>query len=307
MSVSLGRPVDRIHASLAYVGPRPMVGAAMAESLAALLARLGLPVEKQVTNGTSGLSLKTAGPEIVVLANDRPLGADLVARLERPEGPSAPRVERRLVQHGAHLTLRIADMPMHSRVQLAPPQRAALAQRLLRHLMTFAPADLVIWHPTQAVVTPEEFRLFGLSFGESRRSRQLPPITDDLSDGIAARGPETTAIANSEPDLAARLTDGNEKLRAIFRAVGDKARPHPRPRRTIERVAAEPGSSTAEKLSVYVMNGTILVLNFPVGMGMLTYNVLKGGDLTATARTMAITGTVLGLLGSMPAGLIPGI
>ncbi len=52
---------------------------------------------------------------------------------------------------------------------------------------------------------------------------------------------------------------------------------------------------TVEQLSVYTMTVTLMVLAFPVGFAMLIYNILGGENLRATARAMALTGTMMGL------------
>jgi hypothetical protein len=291
----------RILASLLYVGPRPLANSDMGDRVAVLLKRLGLPVERRLTDEVSGLSLRTAGPEILIHATDAPLAPAAVARLRRPEGSDRRIGRRRLEQHTAHLTLRLADVPGQTRLVLSEAQRAALAQRLVRHLMQVEPADLVVWHAQDLLYTPEEFRRELMPGIAPRATKALPPITDDDPAHFdRLDGRLSSAIANSLPDLPARLSDGNEKLRAIFNAVAPQA-PRERVAR-IELMEPDDDDGLAGKLSVYVMNGTILVLNFPIGMGMLTYNILRGGDLKATARAMALTGAVLGLLSGMPSG-----
>jgi hypothetical protein len=292
----------RVLASLLYVGPRPLADDAMADRVTMLLKRLSLPVERRLTDGNSGVSLRTAGPEIVIHATDAPLAASAIARLRRPDGTDRRLGRRRLEQHVAHLTLRLADVPGQTRLVLSPAQRAALAQRLVRHLMQTDPADLVVWHADDTLYTPDEFRRYLVPGIAPRNAKVLPPITDD--------GPEhfdrldirlSNAIANALPDLPNRVSDGNEALRAIFAAVSTSA-----PREKLARIdLVEPDEddSLAGKLSIYVLNGTIMVMNFPIGMGLLTYNILRGGDMKVTARAMALTGAALGLMTALPAGL----
>lgn len=297
---------SRVLASLLYVGPRPLANSDMADRVAVLLKRLALPVERRLTDESSGVSLRTAGPEIVIHATDAPLAPAAIARLRRPEGSDRKLGRRRLEQHSAHLTVRLADVPGQTRLVLSPSQRAALAQRLVRHLMQFEPADLVVWHGDSTLYTAEEFRRDLVPGITLRESKALPPITDDEPEHFdRLDGRLRAAIANSLPDLPSRLSDGNEALRSIFSAVSSSSVPREKLAK-IELVEPDDDDSLAGKLSIYVLNGTIIVLNFPIGMGMLTYNILRGGDMTATARAMALTGAILGLLSAAPAGLLPG-
>ncbi|SER52288.1 hypothetical protein SAMN04490244_101358 [Tranquillimonas rosea] len=56
------------------------------------------------------------------------------------------------------------------------------------------------------------------------------------------------------------------------------------------------------KLAIYTMNTSLMLVSLPVGAGMLTYNLLKGGSINATGRVMALTGLAIGAsnIPSMP-------
>ncbi|RVV98581.1 hypothetical protein EKE94_06610 [Mesobaculum littorinae] len=53
------------------------------------------------------------------------------------------------------------------------------------------------------------------------------------------------------------------------------------------------------KLTIYTMNSTLCIMAFPVGAGLLTYNLLRGngGSVRATASAIALTGVALTILG----------
>jgi hypothetical protein len=51
------------------------------------------------------------------------------------------------------------------------------------------------------------------------------------------------------------------------------------------------------KLTVYVMNAILLIMAFPVGFGMLVFNILGGENLRTTAHVIALTGFAIGLTG----------
>ena len=49
------------------------------------------------------------------------------------------------------------------------------------------------------------------------------------------------------------------------------------------------------QLTVYAMNATVLVLAFPVGFGLLIFNILGGENLRTTAHVLSLTGTGVGV------------
>lgn len=59
-----------------------------------------------------------------------------------------------------------------------------------------------------------------------------------------------------------------------------------------ERVEA---NSLAARLTVYAMNATVMVFAFPVGFGLLIFNILGGENLRTTAHAMALTGMAIAL------------
>jgi hypothetical protein len=54
--------------------------------------------------------------------------------------------------------------------------------------------------------------------------------------------------------------------------------------------------SLPSRLTVYTINATLMVVAFPVGFGVLMFNILGGENLRVTAHAMSITGTAIGLL-----------
>lgn len=49
------------------------------------------------------------------------------------------------------------------------------------------------------------------------------------------------------------------------------------------------------RLTVYTLNAILLVMSFPVGMGMLIFNILGGENLRTTAHMIALTGLGIAL------------
>ncbi|MCR8725690.1 hypothetical protein [Frigidibacter sp. ROC022] len=213
-------------------------------------------------------------------------------------------------------------------------QGLAVIQRLIRSLSGLWPADLVIWEPSRTVYTISEFnalerrerivptrpRRCELPHRDSRRQRpkmldigqESPALTEVFSqlDKVLPRHPEpandgsgpgpqpqpaplartpaepTPQVANDLPDLPRPGHDVQTRLKAVFGAIQ-------LPRDNALCTAKD--ATLPGRLAVYALNGSILVMAFPVGMGMLTYNVMKGENLTATARMMALTGIGMAL------------
>jgi hypothetical protein len=63
---------------------------------------------------------------------------------------------------------------------------------------------------------------------------------------------------------------------------------------------AQSPSRTRMRLAAHTMDTTMILVCLPVGAAMLTYSVLKGGSVTASARMMAITCTLVGLAHQLP-------
>jgi hypothetical protein len=125
--------------------------------------------------------------------------------------------------------------------------------------------------------------------------------------------PETEPVSFAEKALAvkaakaerARVLDGAEKAATIPEAANSLP-PILRPPRTeLGRVRAalyaepEPQESKAQttrmRLAAHTMDTTLMLVFLPAGAAMLTYSVLKGGNVNASARMMAVTCTILGL------------
>lgn len=57
---------------------------------------------------------------------------------------------------------------------------------------------------------------------------------------------------------------------------------------------AEPRNEIA-RLTVYTLNAILMVIAFPVGLGMLIFNIVGGENLRTTAHAIALTGMTIGL------------
>ena len=295
-------PPYRLRVSLLYGQPQPLVDAALAETLISQLDDLSLNVTLRRSDGKTRLRLQTLGPDIRVLGSSGRLAERAFDRRKHALDaiPADPKAERRRELHRHHVTLEISERAGRRGKLLTPPQQVALAHRLVRAVAALAPADLVYWHRSAALQRIEDFLGDSARQSPARRRELLPEIVDDTPDGGEAvfdqleirmpadRIAEAEVMASRTP---VRMTDGNRALRALFDAV-----PGPRPRRGEPVPEPHPDATLAERLSVLVLNVTVMVLAFPVGMGLLMYNILKGEDLRVTVRILSLTGTGMGLL-----------
>ena len=311
----------RVHVSLLYPTAADPALPALTDGLARILGALSLPVSS-VFSGSGTLRLATSGPDLVLAWAASPSDA---AGVRRPVAAAAADTTalRRLDRHRAVLSIGVLDGGA-GRALLTRPQCAALVHRLVRHLQGLAPATLVLWGPTGTLYLAEEFAALhgrappvpvtvargrgdgmaetAVPDGEifNRLDRVMPAAKNARTGsagppGTAPAGPAVapppTAIANDTPHIPPPMTDVHDRLRAVFRTLE-------LPRDAGLGLAEEgTADNLPRRLSVYVMNGTVMVMSFPVGMGLLTYNILKGESLTVTARMMALTGLAVGMMG----------
>lgn len=53
--------------------------------------------------------------------------------------------------------------------------------------------------------------------------------------------------------------------------------------------------SLPQRLTIYLMNATLMLVALPVGCAVVVYNMVRGEDLRLSARAIAVTGTLVGL------------
>lgn len=294
--------------------------------LAEVLEELRLPVTRAELLTGSLLRLTTARAEVLLTFCPAPQPRARFARANRPAGGEArdALALTRLERHRATISLSLrplaagADSPA---TPLTHNQGLSLVQRLIRHLSSLWPADLVVWEPSGTIYTISEFnalerrervqptrpRLCDLPPEALRHRRpEMVDLTEEPSvlaevfgrlDRVLPKRPKAARrapppapgtqaqakaiVANALPHLPQAGHQVHARLKAVFRSME-------LPRDNALCEAKE--TSLPGRLAVYALNGSILVMAFPVGMSMLTYNVMKGESLTATARMMALTG-----------------
>lgn len=98
----------------------------------------------------------------------------------------------------------------------------------------------------------------------------------------AARDDFRSLVANDLPDLPRPDVDQLDRIRgALYPADPDDGKP-----------------VLAHRLAIYAANTTLMLVALPVGAALMTYSVLGGEDARLTARAVALTGAVIGILHS---------
>jgi len=121
----------------------------------------------------------------------------------------------------------------------------------------------------------------GATWSPAESSARTPPATPPARAGEAAR----LRAALYEPDPGPESAPGS----------GPGARPGPA------------GDSLQIRLAAHVMNATIMTISLPIGASVMTYSLLRGGNLRSSARVMALVGITIGLTQGLYGISVPGL
>ena len=94
--------------------------------------------------------------------------------------------------------------------------------------------------------------------------------------------PHSRDFANDAPSLPHPMT---REMRDIRSALY--------PERSVKRGKSQ--APLPQRLTIYTMNTTLMLVALPVGSAILVYNMIRGEDLNLNARAIAATGTIVGL------------
>ena len=210
--------------------------------------------------------------------------------------------------------------------------RLAACFHVTRHLLTLNRAECVMWHYTGKLYTTEGFEAriamdsarvsepapaptsnifvddrFDVSSTHARLDAALVrritlPAQDELPGGLAFAGmpvasPAASGGTTRTAPFVAQDIDGT--IRSQLREALYPSAPGKkdtivlfgpgRPEDQLDR------SDVVNRLSTYALNTTVMVAALPVGVALMTYNVLGGENLRLTSQVTALTGAFLGL------------
>ncbi|WP_066813906.1 hypothetical protein [Frigidibacter mobilis] len=179
-------------------------------------------------------------------------------------------------------------------------RREALCRSITGKIAARYPADLTLWSEAGGEFGPDEFD--GI-VRDICRVQMDPPTSDAMPDSGPDVGAEVQMPTGQPP--AARLTEGRAKAKrhpsALPQAFANSQPDLPHPMvseaaRIREALYADDAQDPAAKaplvqrLTLYSMNLTLIIVVAPVGAALLTYNALGREDMKLTARAMSLTG-----------------
>ena len=127
---------------------------------------------------------------------------------------------------------------------------------------------------------PESDDLGAVSFAEKAQALKAAKTERARAKALAAKSAPDMQPANTQPTPIRSTNPEMARLRAAL---------YPQPD------AAEASQNVKLRLAASTMDMTLMVVYLPAGAAMLTYSLLKGGNVNASARVMALTCSILGL------------
>lgn len=170
--------------------------------------------------------------------------------------------------------------------QVTGPVTADLIDDLFDRLpdfeVTTKPASAPVRSETTKVLRafPESDDLGAVSFAEKAQALKAAKTERARAKALAAKSAPDMQLANTQPTPIRSTNPEMARLRAAL---------YPQPD------AAEASQNVKLRLAASTMDMTLMVVYLPAGAAMLTYSLLKGGNVNASARVMALTCSILGL------------
>ncbi len=227
-------------------------------------------------------------------------------------------------QHSACLTVSVGHGPKVAATAPLARRRSALCHKITDRLSSRYAIDEVVWHETDALVTPELIdklleKLPGEDSKPIKRSEDIDRLMSRMSVELESRLTQPLP-AFARPHRASSL------IPTAFR-VGTATSPNGRSRLTFDKpsmrvandmtdvlrisdadttriraalyptadIGAVEAPSTQLRLAVHAMNATMIVVFLPVGAAMMTYSILRGEDMRVSGRLLVLAGTIMAL------------
>ncbi|MZQ88348.1 hypothetical protein GVY41_03030 [Frigidibacter albus] len=204
--------------------------------------------------------------------------------------------------HQAGLVLAVSFGVNEGQPVVLAERREALCRSISAKIAARYPADLTLWSETGGEFGPDEFD--GIVRDICRVQME---VAEAFAEAVAEAAPEVVPEAAPVPmrqPIAARLAKARAKI--SLRPTAPEAfansqpdLPHPmvseaaRIREALYEAEARENSGKAplvQRLTLYSMNLTLIIVVAPVGAALLTYNALGREDLKLTARALSLTG-----------------
>lgn len=151
------------------------------------------------------------------------------------------------------------------------PEVERLMHRLAHQITPRTPAKAGVSLPPP--MAPAKSRQIAAPVSIEQLQTTVPPLPDHVAD-----------FANDAPNMPHPMVD---EMRTIRQAL------YPAQSTTPQRRCKAP---LPQRLTIYTMNTTLMLVALPVGSAILVYNMIRGEDLNMNARAIAATGTIVGLV-----------
>jgi hypothetical protein len=244
-------------------GPSARVEVAdLAYALAEELAGYGLAIEHEQAVPGQFLILTTETVQVLVAQVGRTLDRTELFGARRPEAAETPpdELRRRLDAHRSIVKIAVADRP-DSQVQLRPALREQLCRDLTAAVSEELGAGLVVWAPDATLYAAEEF--IGIT-------GQMPEAE--------ATGLQTLLAASDEPVSRPSCPAWQSVSRGLAPAELEDA--------------SEDEILTPSFVRRVTCGGLLLILaviSFPLAVGTMVYNVMRGADAHSTGQVVAVS------------------
>jgi hypothetical protein len=137
-----------------------------------------------------------------------------------------------------------------------------------------APAEAVRAFPETDADLPVSFVEKAMAIKAAKAERARAAMK-----GFQATRKPAAPVANSQPDLPRRPATETAQIRAAL---------YPEDTQT-------PQQTVRMRLAASTMDITLMVVFLPAGAAMMTYGLMRGGNVTSSARMLALTGALIGL------------
>lgn len=310
-----------IRASILFDGPCGLNFIDLINELQTVFRKIALEFDETAVAEQSHMVFQREGMILRIGYSAEDVDPDALRRSKRP---ARPLVSSAIIDAQLEMIDETVEVSVTPGAGQPDPEGTMLAAcyHVVRHVLRRYQASLVHWQHSGMIFTAEEFENPGVGDApiprrpdrESLRRRSIRPgIVIPLRKPEPARATARTELATVEAAQGDTLTaeapapaPAPQNAVTIFEPAAEDVRLRHARQQIFESHLIEVAEETAgvppgrigllEQISVYVMTVTIMVLWFPIGFAMLIYNVLRGEDLVATARTMAVTGLGAGMV-----------
>lgn len=156
--------------------------------------------------------------------------------------------------------------------------------RLRQERLALAPPIKSLIRKLEALELGATFKIADATPDSEKFLAEVHDLNDLVRPSRAFLTHQRGAFANSQPQIPEPNLSEMQKIRAALLAAPPA-----------EADGPDRQPSLPQRLTIYSMNATLMLVALPVGCGVLVYNMVRGEDLRFSARAIAMTSTLVGL------------